>query len=287
MTLQEALEELYGSAPEDFVPTRTRLARAAREVGDRDLAKSISELRKPTVPAWAINSLVRKRPAELDRLLDLGERLRTAQANLDAAGLRALREERERALEGFTTAVRFAADAHGHTLSVAAVTAVRASAVAAIADAAAAEALAGGALVRTLDYAGFGEVDLTDAVAASTGVRDRTSTRAGEDDTAGEPETGERGDAARRRRIARLQEDLASADQDLARLSLVEAECERQAEKAAVRVAELEGLLETARTAARAAQEAAESATLDRAAAADAHALTRRRLEEAQAEAAE
>lgn len=294
----EVLEELYGVDPDEFVATRTRLAKEAREGGDRERASEIGELRKPTVAAWALNLVVRDRPVEVDRLLDLGRRMRAAQSQLDVDALRALRVERETALDGFTRAARFVADAHGHGLSMSAATAIRSTGVAALADEAAADALAGGALVRTLEYAGFGEVDVSDAIAAphALGRRrersaptpegaDATTGEASEDagapaveaDTATEPETT----AASRRRLARLEQEAADADRELARASLVEAERERLAEKAARRLADLTRLMEAAATESRASAEAAQAAREERETAADAYEQARQRLESA------
>jgi hypothetical protein len=75
-----AADELYGLTPEEFTAARTRLAAEAKQAGDASLAKAIGGLRRPTVSAWAVNRLVRAAPPELDDLLDLGERLRSAWA---------------------------------------------------------------------------------------------------------------------------------------------------------------------------------------------------------------
>ncbi|GAB48883.1 hypothetical protein [Mobilicoccus pelagius] len=188
----DVLDELYGVDLAGFVDTRTRLAKAAREAGDKDAASRIGGLRKPTVAAWAVNRLVRDRPIEVETLLAVGERMREATSRLDMDRLRELRPERDRALDSFTRAARFVADDHGHPLSVDASAAVRATAVAALADADAADAVAGGALVRTLDYAGFGEVDLSDAVAAEA-VRRRSHASDADASETGIPETGATG----------------------------------------------------------------------------------------------
>lgn len=161
----DVLDELYAADPPDFVATRSRLAKEAREAGDRESAARIGSLRKPGVAAWAVNRLVRDRPVEVEALLDVGRRMREAQSRLDMSRLKELRADRERVLESFTRAARFVADSHGHPLSVDAAAGVRSTAVAALADEAAADAVAGGMLVRALDYAGFGEVDVSDAVA--------------------------------------------------------------------------------------------------------------------------
>lgn len=197
----DVLDELYAADPPDFVATRSRLAKEAREAGDRESAARIGSLRKPGVAAWAVNRLVRDRPVEVEALLDVGRRMREAQSRLDMSRLKELRADRERVLESFTRAARFVADSHGHPLSVDAAAGVRSTAVAALADEAAADAVAGGMLVRTLDYAGFGEVDVSDAVAERVVQASRPASPRGEveprthDDTdrAGDPTDAARG----------------------------------------------------------------------------------------------
>ena len=62
MDLDAAVDELYGLAPEEFLARRTALAATAKRAGDVGLARQITALRKPTVAAWAVNLLARRRP---------------------------------------------------------------------------------------------------------------------------------------------------------------------------------------------------------------------------------
>jgi hypothetical protein len=89
VTLDEAIDELYGADLDAFTAERTRLARDLRTEGMRDDALELQHLRKPTVSAWALNQLARRNRRDVDLLLDAGHRLREAQA----ASLRG--EERE------------------------------------------------------------------------------------------------------------------------------------------------------------------------------------------------
>ena len=79
MTLDEALDHLYGVDPEDFVAERKRLARELKDAGDAASADAVAKTRKPTVAAWALNQLARKQRRDVDLLLDAGHRLRQAQ----------------------------------------------------------------------------------------------------------------------------------------------------------------------------------------------------------------
>ena len=80
MDLDEALEALYAVSPEEFVPTRTGLAKQLKAEGQTDDAAAIAAVRKPPLAAWALNQLSRRNRREVDLLLDAGHRLREAQA---------------------------------------------------------------------------------------------------------------------------------------------------------------------------------------------------------------
>jgi hypothetical protein len=79
VTLDEATDHLYSVDLEAFVLERTRLAHELRDAGDRSAAEQVAKLKKPTVAAWALNQLARRRRRDVDLLLDAGHRLRQAQ----------------------------------------------------------------------------------------------------------------------------------------------------------------------------------------------------------------
>lgn len=160
-----AVADLYALDRDAFVSARDEAAAVLRKAGDRTAAAAIKKLGRPTVAAWAVNQLVRANPALIERLTDFGVRLRDAQSALDAGELRALRPDRDALLDEVVHAAATVAATRGQPLSAAAEDDVRATFVAALADPAAAVALGSGRLVRTLSYAGFGEVSLDDAVA--------------------------------------------------------------------------------------------------------------------------
>jgi hypothetical protein len=80
MDLDDALDELYAAAPEQFVATRARLAKELKAAGHADVAAELARVRKPPLAAWALNQLSRRHRREVDLLLDAGHRLREAQA---------------------------------------------------------------------------------------------------------------------------------------------------------------------------------------------------------------
>ena len=82
MDAEQALDELYAAAPEDFVSERTRLAKALKDEGLAEDAQLLAKLKKPSVAAWALNQLARQNRRDVDLLLDAGHRLREAQAGV-------------------------------------------------------------------------------------------------------------------------------------------------------------------------------------------------------------
>jgi hypothetical protein len=144
----DAAEELYGVLPAEFTATRKRLAaELSREEGSR-----LTALRRPTVPAWAVNQLVRD--DAVGPLLDLGERMRAAWS--DGGDLAPLEHERNTLVADLVRRARELADAAGRPLSDAFADEVEETLRAAIADPSAAEAVRAGRLDRPLRHAGFG-----------------------------------------------------------------------------------------------------------------------------------
>lgn len=89
-----AADVLYAAAPAEFMTLRAELSGQARTSGDAAGAKDIGALRKPTLAASIVNRLVHHDPASVNRLTELGARMREAQDALDAALLRELSTER-------------------------------------------------------------------------------------------------------------------------------------------------------------------------------------------------
>jgi hypothetical protein len=82
------IDELFRLPPDEFTPARDRLAGELTEAGDREGAKAVRALRRPTTAAWAVNAAVRRKPDLVRALLDTVTRLRTAQRRA-ASGLAA------------------------------------------------------------------------------------------------------------------------------------------------------------------------------------------------------
>ena len=99
--IDEVADELYGLPPGEFTRARDERAKQLRGDGRREEATAVKALRRPTVAAWALNQLARRRKKDLDELLSAGEDLRAAQEELLAGGDRSAFQEaatRERGL---------------------------------------------------------------------------------------------------------------------------------------------------------------------------------------------
>jgi hypothetical protein len=91
--IEQAMRELYALPPGDFTSARDARVKELRADGDRDAAAAVKALRRPTVAAWALNQLARSRAEDVERLLDAGVRLRSAQEELLGGGDRAAFQE--------------------------------------------------------------------------------------------------------------------------------------------------------------------------------------------------
>ena len=155
--------DLYALPPEQFTSARDAAVRDAAAQQDKDLATTLKALRKPSVAAWVVNTLVREQAQLLDQLLGLGTELAKAQAQGKGAELRELTERRHQVVQ---TVTQQAADLVERDLTPQVRAEVTATLDAALADPASAQAVRTGQLVRSLSYAGFGgDVDLDGAVA--------------------------------------------------------------------------------------------------------------------------
>lgn len=207
-TLAEAIDRLYAAPPSEFVSIRSALVAVAKKAGDKDLAGAVQALRRPGIAAYLVNRLVRDGSSGLDELRDLGERLRHAQSHLDGGAMKTLAMARN------DLVARLTSDACTGDESVTPTTKeqVAATFTAALADPHAQAAAASGALVSALRYSGFGEVDLSDAIATPL-----TLIQGGRAPHAGYSECDRRGTRAAERREAQHAAAQAAAQTRLAR----------------------------------------------------------------------
>lgn len=95
---EQAAETLYGLSLREFVAERKRLAQALKGAGDKDAAKAVAALPKPSVSAWVVNQLHRTAPADLDALFAIGARMRKGDFAAKTEQREVLARLRERAV---------------------------------------------------------------------------------------------------------------------------------------------------------------------------------------------
>lgn len=243
--LEAEIDRLYAGPLAGFVGERKALAARLRSGGDRDAARRVAGLPRPSATAWAVNQLFWHERALFDALRRSGSRVRSAHEGDAAAGaLPDALAERRRALADATRAALARLVAAGHGAGLAAERRIRGSleAMAAGADAAA------GRLQADLAPPSF------DAI---SGLTPALAPRPAESPTgpeAGAPERSAERDDARRlaeaecarleRRVARAEEGeravLVRAQAARAEISEAEQRLERARSRSAEAAAELE-----------------------------------------------
>ncbi|MDQ4119391.1 MAG: hypothetical protein M3235_20890, partial [Actinomycetota bacterium] len=154
--VDEATDELYRVAPEDFVAERDARVAAAKERGDPAAAKALGALRRPSRAAWLVNLLVHDRRDEVDGLLGLAETLASAQRTLDGAALRQMSAQRNKLVGALSRRAAELGREGGHRVDSGLERDVRAILESALADSELAERVRSGRLVKPERHAGFG-----------------------------------------------------------------------------------------------------------------------------------
>lgn len=163
-------DELYGLEPGEFTAARNDAAKQAKAAGDAALAAAIEALLKPSTAAWLVNQLTRRHPEQIDELLGIGDALREATSAADAAALKDLNAARRAVLAAMGRSAQALARELGHPASDSVAREVEETLHAGLVDAAAGVGVRSGRLVKALAPAGFGEVDLTGALAVPGGA---------------------------------------------------------------------------------------------------------------------
>ncbi|HEV2786742.1 MAG TPA: hypothetical protein VGV67_10165 [Solirubrobacteraceae bacterium] len=153
------IDDLYGLPLDEFTAARDDLAKRLRAAGDRDGAREVKTLRKPTVPAWAVNVATRRAPAKLEALFAATDQLARAQrraaSGVDAGTMHDLTTGHRAAVDAVVQEAAAALREAG-TNPAAHLDEISATVLAGAVDAGARESLRDGRLVRPLDAPGFG-----------------------------------------------------------------------------------------------------------------------------------
>jgi hypothetical protein len=266
-----AVDELYGLPLGQFTAARAEKAKHARTDGDRDAADVISTLPKPNVVAWLANQLARRHPDDLRPLLELGDSLRQATADLDAARLGELSREQRQIVSALTGRARELAVEAGQAVSDTTLRGLEDTLHAALADDEAAQELIRGHLTTGLSRTGFPGLDATaDAgdLAPAPAAQEPRTRKAASDRRV---EAARAAAEARRQQLERARRAEADAcadvgeanrDQDRARAALADAEgAAQQSEDAIGRLQdELDAALDARNNAGRAQRQARKDA---------------------------
>jgi hypothetical protein len=241
--LEAELDDLYALPPEDFIRARNDLAQRLKQAGQGDAAARVKQLRKPTVPLWAVNQLARRHPDEVRALLAAGDRLRAAQQAAlrgESQELRAATAEERKLVRGLTRRGEELLQEAGHSADPKRIAGtLRAAAV----DPASRESLEQGRLSEELEATGFGALAGME-IPSKPKLQDKT------------PNTPS--PAVQRRRQERLRKlrdsvtkakrDAAKAERAVARAEASVAEARERAIKANESVRRAEAELEQAET---------------------------------------
>lgn len=166
---QAEADSLYELPLAEFTAERDALAKRLRANGEREAADEVKSLRKPSVPAWAINRAVRSDRASAKRLLASAETLAAAQeAALAGKGgdLREAMTGQQAAVEAVAEA---AAKALGEQAKPAVLDRVRETLRGVAADEELRAEVAAGRVVRDREAVGFGGAASVDVAPRAAG----------------------------------------------------------------------------------------------------------------------
>jgi hypothetical protein len=160
--LESELDELFGRPLSEFTAARNELAKRLRKAGQDDAAERVQELKKPSVPVWAVNQLARRKAGEVEELVAAGKRLRKAQEDaFRGGGTQAVREATRAERNAARTLTRLAhelLEAEGRPVTRAVTDRIGSLLRAAAVNPEAAELLAAGRVSEEVDSTGFGAV---------------------------------------------------------------------------------------------------------------------------------
>ena len=241
-------DAIYGLPLEDFVAEHAAVAKRLRGAGDREGAKRVTALRKPSVAAWTINQLVRSRTKDVAAFAKAADDLRSAQTDLlegrgSPADLRSAREA-ERAAVGRLIEVARGLFPGGREPGESTLERIGATLHAAAADEAVRDDVLSGRLLRERESSGFGDLDVElaavlppkQAAKPARGRKGSDDAAAREREEAAAREAAEAAERERRKRRAALQAalDQAVAERERAEETLEAARAEEARRRSAL-----------------------------------------------------
>jgi hypothetical protein len=247
--LELELDRLYSLAPSEFTSERNDLARRLKQAGRDDAAAEVKQLRKPTVPVWAVNQLARRHRDQVADLLQASDQLRAAQGSALGGGepstLRQATAAQREALQTLAHRAHDLLTAEGQSAASGTIERIASTLRAAALDPASRELLEHGRLGEELDPSGF---DALAGVPVPAGARTRTPRKREK------PAAEER----RRKRLEKLREEARKAEETADDAERQAGDAERQAKSAATAATRARKAAERARAALEAAERAAD-----------------------------
>jgi hypothetical protein len=240
---EERVDELYRLRPEEFTAARDRLARELSDQGDRDAAKAVKALRRPTTAAWAVNQVARRKPELIEALFEAAGRLRAAQrraaSGLSADDYREAMAERRRAVRLLTEEAEAVLTEDGRASDQHVAAASRTFETAA-GNQAGADALRAGRVTTELaSAAGFDVIDAFSVISGEAEAEQPTEKE--------KAKPSDRKDAAARRELAAAQRDVERHTRRAATAREEVRATERDLQEAEGEVRDLERQVERAR----------------------------------------
>jgi len=207
MNDDERVRALYRAPIDGFIAARDELVTELRAAGQAERAAVVKKLRKPSVPAWALNQLADRNPEGIQALIDAGAEVRAAQqaaltSDRNADRLREATAGRRQAVTALAGLVSDILLEVGRSPN-AHLSAIRATLEAASVEPEAAERLRAGTLEREIkEPVGFGEV---------LGLRSVTDESEAPSDVEGGEKQGRADDDSLRAELGRLHRELNAA----------------------------------------------------------------------------
>jgi DNA repair exonuclease SbcCD ATPase subunit len=238
-TLDEIAEGLYTMHPDGFAAARDDQVKQARIAGQRELARALGELRKPTLSAWMVNILWRNQRDTMQQLFELADALAAAQASASGEALRALIGHRRQFESALLRTAELLAKGAGVNVTTSMSREVQETLAAALASPAAADEVRTGRLVKPLAPNAFdGVVAPSPSAAPRPPMPPPTPIRRPmPQPAAGTPEPGRSDEGAARKQAEAEALRRKQAEEEAHRRRRAEEEAERVRAEAAARAA--------------------------------------------------
>lgn len=154
--------QLYALPLDEFTPARNELGKKLAAGGDKAAADAVRALRKPSVPAWAVNQVARSDSKGIAALFDTGKQLRAAQQKLirsgDAGAVKEATTAERAAVRALVAEAKSILTEAGHTPNEATLERIADTFYATAVDDEGRELVRTGTLTKELKRVGFGDI---------------------------------------------------------------------------------------------------------------------------------